>query len=346
MNRLNVLSAVRCVDAPTVLRRRVSTRAAALRISGGRCTHMDLGSHPRIGKALPRVPCRSRSSKIEGQGGLINAQKPSSRLRLTHALEKEVHLLQMRLRTEGAKFDKWRRRNVAMLLTIGGVAGGMILAVLGTVYVRRHPQIIDYVIAWLAKVEFDATQSYEDRKQLYMDLPEPQFSVTSVEAKVLAALADGSTSVRTGGDQAIDDDSIGKLALAWASMTTSAFETMGGSWLLATKAEMRRKLIDEICSARFSCSDDDGAGGHTDSSAAIVTRVAELRDILPLSLERNIYVAQELSKYLDAQSPEDRCAFTASPNVQLLGCLVAALVATCCDRAFLRTVPPCYGCAA
>jgi hypothetical protein len=250
-------------------------------------------------------------------------QRPASRLRLTDTLEKEVHSLQIRLRAEKTKFDKWRRRNIALLLTTGGVVGGITLATLGTVYVRRHPHIIDYVVAWLAKVEFDATASYQGRKQLYMDLPEPQFSVSSLETKIHAALTGGASG---GAAQAADDDRFGQLALAWASMTTTAFTAMDGSWLLATKAAMRRELIDEICS---SAGAEETGGYQADPSAIIASKLAELRDVLPLSLERNTYVAAELSKYMDARVPEDRC--TSAPFVIVSRCSSKAL--RCAGRA-------------
>lgn len=292
---------VRGADASnTVLRRRVPVVATVVR-----CVH--IGSRARLGKSLLLVPRRSRTSKAEGHVGSVRAQRPSSRLSLTHALESEVHSLQIRLRAEGAAFDKWRRQNIAWFLTIGGVAGGLTLAILGTVYVRRHPYIIDYVIAWLAKVEFDATTTYQSRKQLYMDVPEPQFSVSSLEAKIKAALLARSAS---GSSQAADNERFGELSIAWANMTSKAFTAMGGSWLLATKAAMRRELIDEVCSLGFSPSKGvDDTAGQIDASAVIATKLAELRDILPQSLERNTYVAEELSKYMDACSPADRCAY-------------------------------------
>ena len=102
-----------------------------------------------------------------------------------------------------------------------------------------------------------------------------------------------------------------------AGMTTSAFAAMDGSWLLATKAEMRRELIDEICSTNFFTDvGADIAGTHTNPSDVIAKKIAELRDILPLSLERNIYVAEELSRYMATRPPEDRCAFTMNALIQ------------------------------
>ena len=301
MHRLTGVGVRRTDAGSAALRRRVPAVAPA-----ARCAHFE--SRARSGRSLLVVPRRLRSSKAEGHVGSVKAQRASSRLSLTHALESEVHSLQIRLRAEGAAFDKWRRQNIAWFLTIGGVAGGFTLAILGTVYVRRHPHIIDYVIAWLAKVEFDATTSYPARKQLYMDVPEPQFSVSSLEAKVKAALLAHSAS---GSSQAAaDDERFGELSLAWANMTSKAFTAMGGSWLLATKAAMRRELIDEVCSLGFSPSKGgDDTGAQVDASAVIATKLAELRDILPQSLERNTYVAEELSKYMDACSPADRCAY-------------------------------------
>ena len=220
---------------------------------------------------------------------------------IAHALEKEVDSLQTRLRIEGAKFDQWRRRNVALLLTAGGVAGGMTLAILATVYVRSHPQIIDYSIAWLAKVEFDATSSYDVRKRTYMALPEPQISVSSLEAQILASLTDGA-------GEKDEDESGSKLALAWASMTSKAFAAVDGSSLLATKAAMRKELVEEI---RGRDAATAAAAGTADAAAAaaIARKLAELRDILPLSLERNIYVTEELSKYMDDHAADGRCAY-------------------------------------
>ena len=341
MHRLTFLGGVRCADAPraTLRRRAPAPGAAALRPPVARCAHADLGSEARPSRALLLAPRRSHSSKAEVQvGGYVKAH--ASRLGLTHKLEKEVHSLQIRLRAEGANFDKWRRRNIALLLTTGGVAGGITLAVLGTVYVRRHPHIIDYVVAWLAKVEFDATASYQGRKQLYMDLPEPQFSVSSLEAKIHAVLTDGAHSASAEAAQAGDDDRFGRLGLAWASMTTTAFTAMDGSWLLATKAAMRRELIDEICSGRFCTSlGADDTTVQADPSAVIASKLAELRDILPLSLERNTYVAAELSKYMDARSPEDRCE--CAPNSRVLRC-VSALRSLQLSRALLLNVPHMY----
>ena len=292
------------------MRRRLrapSAPEALARPAGARCTHGGASSQtPQVGTLRLGLQRRSHSTGTDGQGGFAR-QKPKRSKRsmlkaeIAHALEKEVDSLQTRLRIEGAKFDQWRRRNVALLLTAGGVAGGMTLAILATVYVRSHPQIIDYSIAWLAKVEFDATSSYDVRKRTYMALPEPQISVSSLEAQILASLTDGA-------GEKDEDESGSKLALAWASMTSKAFAAVDGSSLLATKAAMRKELVEEI---RGRDAATAAAAGTADAAAAaaIARKLAELRDLLPLSLERNIYVTEELSKYMDDHAADGRCAY-------------------------------------
>ena len=263
----------------------------------------------RPGAVLQRASKRphgtgARSHSTATQGGYGGSKKEIARAaereRLKQVLDTELDALQARLRVEGNKFTRWRQRNTAVLLTVGAVAGGLTLAIGCSLYVRNHPQIIDYVVAWLAKVEFDNTKGYEGRKQLYMKLPEPQISVSSLEAQILAALAeeaskaDGSTATDGAASAGADAASNRAVALGWANMATMAFAAVDGSHLLRTKGLMRRALIDEICSRDLS-----GTSAE-DPSAAIVQNLAELRDILPQSVERNIYVAEQLTKYIEA----------------------------------------------
>ena len=265
--------------------------------------------------AVLRATKRSYITSTKGGGHKVWKPAPSKleiaaaaeRERLKQVLETELDAIQVRLRAEAKQFRRWRQRNTAVLLTVGGVAGGLILAIAATLYVRNDPQIIDYVVAWLAKIEFDNTKSYEGRKQLYLKLPEPQISVSSLEAQIMAALteeagkADGGNAAAADGDAssraAADAASHSTVALGWANMATTAFAAVDGSHLLRTKGQMRHALIAEICSRDLS-----GTSAE-DPSAAIVQNLAELRDILPQGVERNIYVAEQLTEYID-QQPE------------------------------------------
>ena len=199
----------------------------------------------------PPAPPRKAAAPPNLRGGIGEIAEAID----SSKMERELQALQQRLRAEAGEakqiFESWRRKYTAVLLGVGGILGGAFLAFCGSYYVRNNPDIIDAGVAWLARAEFDAATSYEARKRVYMGLPEPQISFSALEARILASLTDeaqGAAATPESGPESAPGSGA-RAAQAWAKMTNAAFQAVDRSWLLATKAEMRRELVAEIIAA-------------------------------------------------------------------------------------------------
>ena len=151
-----------------------------------------------------------------------------------------------------AEFHTWRRRNMVALVGGGIVVGAAGFGGGGYIYVRRNPSTIEHVVTWIAREVFEGADSYQGRLQVYRGTPEPEVSFTTIEAAILdRVIRLWSSSEPRDGASASASAAHGsaRVAAVWGQMVSGAFAAVEGSLLLATKAEFRRRLIEEVMAA-------------------------------------------------------------------------------------------------
>lgn len=52
-------------------------------------------------------------------------------------------------------------------------------------YIRRNPDVIDKGLAMVAKEQFHLCTSFEERKRIFLSIPEPEIPMDVFEAQIL-----------------------------------------------------------------------------------------------------------------------------------------------------------------
>ena len=189
-----------------------------------------------------------------------------------------------------AQFHTWRRRNMVALVGGGIVVGAAGFGGGGYIYVRRNPSTIEQVVTWMAAFEFEKADSYQGRLQVYRGTPEPEVSFTTMEAAILdrvIRLWSSSEVEASASASASASSSHGsaRVAAVWGQMVSGAFEAVEGSRLLTTKAEFRRRLVEEVMASPA-------------AEMPLKQKLSELRELLPASIERDVLCSRLLEDHL------------------------------------------------
>ena len=163
---------------------------------------------------------------------------------------------------------------------------------------RRNPSTIEQVVTWIAAFEFEKADSYQGRLQVYRGTPEPEVSFTTMEAAILdrvirlwssseeeaegAAPREGTASASASASASHGSARVGAV---WGQMVSGAFEAVEGSRLLTTKAEFRRRLVEEVMASPA-------------AAMPLKQKLSELRELLPASIERDVLCSRLLEDHL------------------------------------------------
>ena len=252
---------------------------------------------PRPGaQAGERVPDKSLERQLarELQDRLTPVERELRELLLQkrYKAEAEVERLKAEVKhviSRGqAEFHTWRRRNMVALVGGGIVVGAAGFGGGGYIYVRRNPSTIEHVVTWIAREVFEGADSYQGRLQVYRGTPEPEVSFTTIEAAILdRVIRLWSSSEPRDGASASASAAHGsaRVAAVWGQMVSGAFAAVEGSLLLATKAEFRRRLIEEVMAAPA-------------EAMPLKQKLAELRELLLASIERDVLCSRLLEDHL------------------------------------------------
>ena len=187
-----------------------------------------------------------------------------------------------------AQFHTWRRRNMVALVGGGIVVGAAGVGGGGYIYVRRNPSTIEQVVTWMAAFEFEKADSYQGRLQVYRGTPEPEVSFTTMEAAILdrvIRLWSSSEVEASASASASSSHASARVAAVWGQMVSGAFEAVEGSRLLTTKAEFRRRLVEEVMASPA-------------AEMPLKQKLSELRELLPASIERDVLCSRLLEDHL------------------------------------------------
>lgn len=185
------------------------------------------------------------------------------------------------------RFDMWRREHFRLLI-VGGVLGS--LSSIGLVYmvVREYPKTIEKFVVARTADAFSKALTFEARRKIFNSLPDvvlpeqPQ-AMSHAVADLLASNSNGD-----------------ELVQIWANTVSQVLDESTSSFIIMTKALMRRQLVLEAALEQ----DFD-------------LRLEALRQLLPFpSIERDVWVQQEFdlkllvdgqvgARYLEANPPSN-----------------------------------------
>jgi len=194
-------------------------------------------------------------------------------------------------------FHRWRREHTVFLVSSGVILGAGIFGTALYLYLDRYPSAIEFFVVEKTVRAFDRSLSFENRKKVYMSLPEPSFP--NFESSFLQAIDDALESKGSGQSLSSDD-----ILNGWADLVEGAINKAEAAWILAAKKLMRKRLTEEISNLE-----------------SLESRIDNLSEIYPSSVERNLVISNNIDEFLEKgnfvagsllekvrpQSPERSC---------------------------------------
>ena len=248
-------------------------------------------------------------------------------------LKAEAEAANLRIREVLAEAKEFRRRHLARLVVGGICIGASGLVAGGYWFVKRDPRSVEWLVTQYWRREFRRAEGYEERRKVYLGLPEPSESnFSAMEDAILEQVvalwsAAENTRAQAGGRGAAAaapaaeaghvhaiQESVGAVSLLWARTVAEALHTLEQSSLLTTRSDLRAQLLDEVVAAA-----DPAAAGHEGSTAAarvaaeqearrgpalvmgLSEQLGELRQLLPASIERDVMSTRLLATHLRTQ---------------------------------------------
>ena len=146
----------------------------------------------------------------------------------------------------------------------GALLGAALIAGGAFLYVSGHPEVMDHIVAALAKGKFNAAQSYEDRKKVFFSIPEPSVPTSTFGEHILEkinasfnnSVSSSTPAVATSSAQSPPAPATAESAsavLQWAEVVRTVFLQLDSSHLIALKAELRALLLAEVQASPRSC---------------------------------------------------------------------------------------------
>ena len=233
--------------------------------------------------------------------------------------------------------QRWRRRNAMGFMAGGATLGAAVMGGGMYIFVSNNPRIMERAVVFLAVRSFESGD-FQKRKAVFFGLPEPTLPSLSsmVDVSMEEALAElnqprptpaaspspSSSSSSSSSPIPIpnaspspvqqqeaqppegkearggEDNAVATVTGAvgnggqhpldrWSGVVTDSLAKVHGSWLLRAKSEMREKLLTAVSDPKL--------------FPDLGTRLAEVRDILPPSIERVVAVSEQVQRHVDSQ---------------------------------------------